>query len=418
LLPALFGLLSILLTYVMGREFFGRRVGLIAALLMSLSAFQIYYSQETRYYSLFTLCALLSFFFMLRALKTARPLYFVLYALAGILMYYTHTYAVFVIAGQNLYFVLSWKRVRPLLLPWVLSQAVVGLAILPALRVPADRVVTGNAAVMKWIPDPPLWQPFFDVMGYIVPVYSSSKVALAVVPVLALVALAAVVLVKGRTEWWAGARQTVVEVKQRFPADFDSLSLLGCWLLCPIWLPFVMSKIFGPMYLARYTISAAPAFYILLALTIVAARKLLPAYISLALVGVLVAPGLAEYYARPLKGQWQEAATYIQERSRPGDVLMAGYPDNFVLSWYDRAGGMPRCVTDGSLAVATARDSNVRGEVGKWGTTSPRFWLATSAADEDPYLQFFSSGEVPGLALVDRHEFAGLSTYLFSRSEP
>ncbi|HEY0071716.1 MAG TPA: glycosyltransferase family 39 protein, partial [Chloroflexia bacterium] len=139
LLPALFGLLSILLTYVMGREFFGKRVGLVASLLMSVSAFQIYYSQETRYYSLFTLCALLSFFLMLRALKRAKPIYFVLYALAGILMFYTHTYAVFVIAAQNLYFVLSWKRARTLLFPWVLSQAAMGLAILPALRVPADR---------------------------------------------------------------------------------------------------------------------------------------------------------------------------------------------------------------------------------------------------------------------------------------
>lgn len=305
-----------------------------------------------------------------------------------------------------------------MVLPWVLSQVVLGLAILPALRLPADRVITGNAAVMKWIPDPPLWQPLLDVMGYVVPIYSSSKVALAVVPGLALAALTAMVLVKGRAEWWATARQAVADVKQRFAGDLDKLLLLGCWLLCPIWLPFAMSKIFGPMYLARYTISATPAFYILLALGIVAARKLLPAYISLALVAVLVAPGLAEYYARPLKGQWQDAAAYIQGRSKPGDVLMAGYADNLVLSWYDRAVGMPRCVTDGNLAADMMRDSNVRQQVSEWGTTSPRFWLATSAADEDPYLQFFSSGEVPGLALVDRHDFAGLSTYLFSRSGP
>ena len=70
LLPALFGCLSLLLTYVLGRELFGRQVGLIAALLMSLSAFQVHYSQELRYYSLFVLCASLSYFLMLRALKT------------------------------------------------------------------------------------------------------------------------------------------------------------------------------------------------------------------------------------------------------------------------------------------------------------------------------------------------------------
>ncbi|HET6262756.1 MAG TPA: glycosyltransferase family 39 protein, partial [Chloroflexia bacterium] len=88
LLPALFGTLSVLLTYVVGRELFGKRVGLVAALLMSLSAFQVYYSQEIRYYSLFVMCALLSYLLMMRAHKTGKPIYFALYGLAGIVMFY------------------------------------------------------------------------------------------------------------------------------------------------------------------------------------------------------------------------------------------------------------------------------------------------------------------------------------------
>jgi hypothetical protein len=177
-----------------------------------------------------------------------------------------------------------------------------------------------------------------------------------------------------------------------------------------------MSKIFGPMYLSRYTISATPAFYVLAALAILAGRKLLPAYVTLALVGVLVAPGMLEYYARPVKGEWREAVAYVRERSRSGDVLMAGYSDNLVLSWYDK-NELTRCVTDPGLATAMARDDRTRREVIAWATSRPRFWLATSAAGKDPYLQLFAS-EVPGLGLVERRDFAGLSTYLFSRSGP
>ncbi|HEX8221034.1 MAG TPA: glycosyltransferase family 39 protein [Chloroflexia bacterium] len=416
LLPALFGTLSVLLTYVMGRELFGKRIGLVAALLMSLSAFQVYYSQEIRYYSLFVTCALLSYLLMLRALKTGKTLHFALYALAGIAMFYSHSYAVFVFAAQNLYFALGWKRLRPLLGYWLVSQAVVALAILPALTLPADKVISGSAAVMKWIPDPPLWQPFFDVAGYVVPIYRSSKPALAIVPLLVLIAIAVVAFVKGREEWWAAARQTAAGIKQGVAGERDKLLLLGCWLLCPVFIPFVMSKIFGPMYLSRYTISATPAFYVLAALAILAGRKLLPAYVSLALVGVLVAPGMLEYYARPVKGEWREAAAYVRERSRPGDVLMAGYSDNLVLSWYDK-NELTRCVTDPGLASAMARDDRTRREVIAWATSRPRFWLATSAAGKDPYLQVFAS-EVPGLGLVERRDFAGLSTYLFSRSGP
>jgi uncharacterized membrane protein len=416
LLPALFGTLSVLLTYVLGRELFGKRVGLVAALLTSLSAFQVYYSQEIRYYSLFVMCALLSYLLLLRALRTGKAVYFALYALAGIVMFYSHSYAVFVLAAQNLYFALSWKRVRPLLGTWLVWQAVVALAILPALMLPADKVISGRAAVMKWIPDPPLWQPFFDAAGYIVPIYRSSKVALAIVPLLALIALAVVAFVKGREEWWAAARQTAAGIKQGVAGERDKLLLLGCWLLCPVFIPFFMSKIFGPMYLSRYTISATPAFYILAALAILAGRKLLPVYVSLALLAVLVAPGMLEYYTRPVKGEWREAAAYLRERSRPGDVLLADYSDSLVLSWYDK--DVPaRCVTDPDLAAAIARDARVRGEVIAWTTSNPRFWLATSAVEKDPYLQFFSS-QVPGVGLVERHDFAGLSTYLFSRSEP
>jgi hypothetical protein len=225
-----------------------------------------------------------------------------------------------------------------------------------------------------------------------------------------------VALVKGRKEWWAAVRQTAAGIKQRVAGELDKLLLLACWLLCPIFIPFFMSEIFGPMYLSRYTISGSPAFFVLLALVLVAARKLLPAYVSIALVAVLVAPGLVEYYARPIKGEWREAAAYVHDRSRPGDVLMAEYSDNYVLSWYDKD-ALTRCVTDPSLAAAMTREGRVRQEVIAWATKSPRFWLATSAAGKDPYLRFFSS-EIPGLRLVERHDFAGLSTYLFSRSGP
>ncbi|HVG00201.1 MAG TPA: hypothetical protein VND68_10210, partial [Chloroflexia bacterium] len=236
------------------------------------------------------------------------------------------------------------------------------------------------------------------------------------VPLLALMALAVVAFVKGRKEWWVAAQETVAGIKHGVAGERDKLMLLGCWLLCPIFIPFLMSKVFGPMYLSRYTISATPAFYILAALVILAGRKLLPAYVSLALLAVLVAPGMLEYYARPVKGEWREAADYVRERSRPGDVLMAEYSDNFVLSWYDK-GALTRCVTDPGLAAAMTGDDRVRREVIAWATSSPRFWLATSAAEKDAYLQFFSS-EVPGLGLVERRDFAGLSTYLFSRSGP
>lgn len=416
LLPALFGMLSIWLTYVLGRKLFDTRVGLVAALLMSVSAFQIYYSQEIRYYSLFTLCALLSFLLMLRALET-RGVNFALYALSGVLMFYSHGYAVFVLAAQNLYFALNLRRFRPLLLPWVGSMVMIGLAISPTLAIQANRVVTGDAAVMKWIPDPPLSQPFIDVLGYIVPLYSSSKVSLMVVPFLAVAALGVTALVRGAGQWWASVRQVAVDLKHRVTNDRDKLLLLGCWLVCPIIIPLALSKVFGPMYLSRYTISATPAFYLLVALLVAGIRRIVPLYVSLALLLVLVTPGLVQYYTQPIKGEWREAAAYIQQQGRSGDILMTQAAEDFVLSWYGADSGMSRCVTDAQLSAGMARDSRVRQEVIAWLTDNPRVWLATSSAD-DPYLQLFLSGEVPGLRMLERRALAGITTYLFSQEQP
>ena len=75
-LSALAGIASIPVTYAVGRELSDRTVGLISALLVAISEFQIHYSQEYRYYAVMLLLTLLSFLFYVRALKNRRSSYF------------------------------------------------------------------------------------------------------------------------------------------------------------------------------------------------------------------------------------------------------------------------------------------------------------------------------------------------------
>ena len=65
LLSALFGILAIPMIYVVGRRLFNKEVGLVGALILALSSFNVYYSQETRMYSLMALLALLSMVLLL-----------------------------------------------------------------------------------------------------------------------------------------------------------------------------------------------------------------------------------------------------------------------------------------------------------------------------------------------------------------
>jgi mannosyltransferase len=72
LLSALFGVLTIPMVYVVGHQLFNKEAGLVGALILALSPFNVYYSQETRMYSLMVLLALLSLYFFWRFLQQSN----------------------------------------------------------------------------------------------------------------------------------------------------------------------------------------------------------------------------------------------------------------------------------------------------------------------------------------------------------
>jgi uncharacterized membrane protein len=87
--PALIGTAAIPLLYLAGRKWFGERVGLLAALLLAVAPFHVYYSTEARFYALSAFMAVL-------CLVTFRTRWF---ALAVALTLYTHYFAVLVPLG-------------------------------------------------------------------------------------------------------------------------------------------------------------------------------------------------------------------------------------------------------------------------------------------------------------------------------
>jgi hypothetical protein len=57
LLSAFFGVLAIPMIYVVGRKFFNEEAGLVGALILALSSFNVYNSQEARMHNLTVLLA-------------------------------------------------------------------------------------------------------------------------------------------------------------------------------------------------------------------------------------------------------------------------------------------------------------------------------------------------------------------------
>ncbi|MDJ0738254.1 MAG: glycosyltransferase family 39 protein [Gammaproteobacteria bacterium] len=195
---ALFGTLTIPLVYVAASRIAGRAGGLLAAMLLALSAGQIEYAQEARGYALlaFGLAVALLGLVMVMAAGSASPTGrradavresrrgTTLYAAGILIALYTNNIAVFFVFFTQLAFALSWwlwsARDPRVLWRWLAVNALVFVLWLPWLVIVVTELL-GNGT-MAWLPHadpdraftvwrqlhglPYLWygQPWVDVL--------------------------------------------------------------------------------------------------------------------------------------------------------------------------------------------------------------------------------------------------------------
>ncbi len=100
----IFGVLTIALSYWIGKLFFGPKEGLVSASLLSVSTFHIYYSQEARMYALLAFLSLLSLFFFHKSLCEHKKSLWVGFILSTMLTLYTHYFGIFVLLTETVFF--------------------------------------------------------------------------------------------------------------------------------------------------------------------------------------------------------------------------------------------------------------------------------------------------------------------------
>ena len=427
LFSTLVGVVSIVLIYLVGQELFGREVGLFAGFLMAISEFQIYYSQQARFYSFFQFATLLSFVFFIRVLGGKRNTDFALYVGTSVLMIYSHAYGLFVIAAQGLFLILQWKKYRDVIVIWFVCQVVVFLAIIPYFY----PLILGGSGLGGAVGEnigglsvPLLRDPVRSVYRFVM----SARGERSWETILINYAMAAVLFVSGvwiyavKRGWsnlldsarnWFANLQEVQDVKGK-------LLLVSCWLLCPILLPFIFSFIIGPMYLDRYTISAAPALYLILGWALFSIRKIVPAIISLSVIAVMIAPSLGYYYETDVHEQWKEAALYIEENANPDDVIV--FAPNLgigiqqkTFNWYYQD-TLQEC----SLGVELVDSTLITDTLMECVATHDRFWVIIRDNQTEPslrYTSYFLNPAQTDMRLIEERHFVEISAYLFEWSK-
>ncbi|MEA2458358.1 MAG: mannosyltransferase [Thermoleophilaceae bacterium] len=127
-MSALFGTLTVPVAWRAGRELFSPRVGLIAAALVAVNPFFVWYSQEARSYALLVLMAALSLLFLERALRDRTPRAFALWALVAVLGLLTHYFAAFLLVPEAIWLVWATRERAAWLATGALAAAGAALA--------------------------------------------------------------------------------------------------------------------------------------------------------------------------------------------------------------------------------------------------------------------------------------------------
>ncbi len=334
LLSVFFGTASVLLTFSIGKSLFGKTVGLIGSFLMAVSQFQIYYSQEFRYYSLFLFMSLVSFFFYIRVIKTKSNIYTVLYAASTILLYYTQDFAIFVIGAQNLFVIINYKSFRPLIPKWFLSQIVVMLCILPGVIANFMNRVLGSDGP-DWLKTPDVKTPIWTIYYYFGSGFDYPPIEVIIIAILCFLTGIIVHISYIGKQTWVKTTINLVQSLKLTKKINSEIVLLGVWILFPILMVLILSEMIKPMYHHRYLIFVSPALCIAIALILTKIKKIIPISVVLITYVILIIPGLSHYYSLPVKEQWKSLAAYISENEEPGDLILYINQDNYNnFLWY------------------------------------------------------------------------------------
>lgn len=156
----IFGVLTVLVIYLIGKKLFEKKTALVAATLLATAPLHIYYSQEARMYALAALCASTSVYFFISIIKKDSLTLWVGFIVSTVVMLYSDYLPYLMIPIYFIYLLVNRKKILAttlkafipafiiifiLISPWLLllpSQAKIGLS--AAAASPAWATVVGS----------------------------------------------------------------------------------------------------------------------------------------------------------------------------------------------------------------------------------------------------------------------------------
>ena len=145
------GILSIPLMYQIGRKANGIAVGELAAFLLAISPFHIWYSQELRMYTLLLSALLFAHLALLYLLEDNKVRWWLLYGISMTVAIYSHYFAFLVVMAHYIFFVLHLRSLKQHTGRWFVTMIGVGTAFAPWVWLILTRAQGYGSSVPPWI---------------------------------------------------------------------------------------------------------------------------------------------------------------------------------------------------------------------------------------------------------------------------
>jgi uncharacterized membrane protein len=305
----IFGTLTILLAYRCGLELHQKNVGLIAALLIAVNPYHIWYSQEGRMYALLGFVAVGAYIFFIRLLQEASLVNLIGLTLFSAFGFVTHHFS-FLLAFTQFFYLLATLRINfGKLRWWALTQFIAALCFLPWLILIFQQknfyATSGTGKVAS------LLDPFYTFWNFSLGFTSNLDWV-----TIMLLGLYGVLLILGI----------------RF-----GKSILVNWFVLPMLIIVLASQRF-PTYMDRYLIISLVPFLLLIGTGLLRFSKKFQGLVLLIIILSSVV-GIGRIYfddSMYQRTDWRGLAQYLQQNSSPDDlVLVQFYQDLIPLYFYD-----------------------------------------------------------------------------------
>jgi uncharacterized membrane protein len=303
LISAIAGIIAIPAMYVLGKELYNRRVGLIAAAFTTFNFYNIFYSQEARGYIFAFLFTCISFIFFIRALRDPSWKRGLWYGIVTSFLVYTHYYGFFIVLSQVviLLILLTRDTLKHLLICFGIAFSLLFILYFPWLG--SLLALTKRESI--WIAKPKanfFVTYFWDYFG------QDAFTVYAVAFLLILFLLAGTLQKRDEAD-----PSDIRENRYLF-----SFVILLTWIIVSYMVPFVKSLVSLPVLFNRYTIVTLPAILLAAAIGLdLIFHSFLKKYIVIliACFSLIHLFAFDRYYEKPTRTQWREMIGFVVQNN-------------------------------------------------------------------------------------------------------